>query len=160
MLEKVCGINNNNNTIKIYCPCYGKLFIARWSNWVVADLFPALDRRMHCDAKENQNRRQRLFAQENGQCGEGRGGGGRKHARSAETSKQSKPQMHLLINTRCEADVYPGNPERKKPSKAREIHAPQTRDFLGEGVAANGFCKFLLLITTSQTMSKETFSSY
>lgn len=83
----------------------------------MADLFPALDRRMHCNAKENQNRRQWLIAQENGQCGEGRGGGGRKHARSAETSKQSKPQMPLLINTQCEADVYPDNPERKSQQK-------------------------------------------
>lgn len=79
---------------------------------------------------------------------------------SAETSEQSKPQMLLLINTQCEAGAYPGQSRHKKPVKAREIHAPQTRDFLGEGVAGNGFCKFLLLITTSQTKSEETFSSY
>lgn len=80
--------------------------------------------------------------------------------RSAETSEQSKPQMPLLTNTRCEADVYPAQSREKKPGKAREIHAPQTRDFLGEGVAGNGFCKFLLLISTSQTKSEETFPSY
>lgn len=93
----------------------------------------------------------------------GEGEGERKsagHMCSAETSKQSKPQMPLLINTRCEADVYPARSREKNPGKAREIHAPQTRDFLGEGVAGNGFCKFLLLITTSQTESEETFSSY
>lgn len=68
--------------------------------------------------------------------------------------------MPLLINTQREAHVYPGQSREKKPAIAREIHAPQTGDFLGEGVAGNGFCKFLLLITTSQTKSEETFSSY
>lgn len=83
----------------------------------------------------------------------------RKRASSvfAETSKQSKAQMPLLINTQYVVDVYPGQSREKKPAKAGEIHAPQTRDFLGEGVAGNGFCKFLLLITTSQTKSEETF---
>ena len=36
---------------------------------------------------------------------------------SAETSKQSKPQMPPLINTQCEADVYPDNQERKSQPK-------------------------------------------
>lgn len=59
-----------------------------------------------------------------------------------------------------QADVYQAQFREKKPGKAGEIHALQTRDFLGEGVAGNGFCKFLLLITTSQTKSEETFPSY
>jgi hypothetical protein len=48
-------------------------------------------------------------------------------------------QMPLLINTQREADVYPGQSREKKPAKAREIHIPQTRDFLGEGAVGNGF---------------------
>lgn len=100
-----------------------------------------------------------LFAQEEpaGWRGEGKK---KENTCSAETSKQSAAQMPLLRNTQCEADVYPGQSREEKPMKAREIHIPQTRDFLGEGVAGNGFCKFLLLITTSQTKSEETLSSY
>lgn len=103
-----------------------------------------------------------LFAQEE-LAGMEREGKARTRERAcvfAETSKQSKAQMPLLINTQYVVDVYPGQSREKKPAKAGEIHAPQTRDFLGEGVAGNGFCKFLLLITTSQTKSEETFSSY
>ena len=77
----------------------------------------------------------------------GRGGKARRSESSelvcsAETSKQSKPQMPLLINTQREADVYPGQSRDKKPIKAREIHALQTRDFLGEGVAGNHSTNF------------------
>lgn len=72
---------------------------------------------------------------------------------SAQTSKQSMAQMPLLINTqrgRCLPRTIRGC------AKASEILIPQTRDFLGERVAGNGLCEFLLLITTSQTQSKET----
>lgn len=120
--------------------------------------FLALDGRVHRNAEgPKANVHGRLLR------GSGRRGEGKPRERgnrSAETSEQSKPQMPLLTNTRCEADVYPAQSREKKPGKAREIHAPQTRDFLGEGVAGNGFCKFLLLISTSQTKSEETFPSY
>ena len=46
--------------------------------------------------------------------GEGRE---KEHVGSAETSKQSKPQMPPLINTWREADVYPDNLERKSQPK-------------------------------------------
>lgn len=49
--------------------------------------------------------------------GEGKTGREKGHVYSAETSKQSKPQMPLLINTRHVADVYPDNLERKSQPK-------------------------------------------
>lgn len=61
----------------------------------------------------DQNKHRWLFAR-----GRGRRGGEREPVCSAETSKQSKPQMPLLINTPCEADVYPGQSRDKKPVKA------------------------------------------
>lgn len=140
------------------CPCYKKtLCIPRWSRWVVASIFPVLDRRMPCNAKKT---KVSIPCPSVAVCSGGEKVRKREPACSAETSKQSKPQIPLFINTQREADVYPGQSREKKLAKAREIHAPQTRDFLGEGVAGNGFCKFFLLITTSQTKSKETFSSY
>lgn len=45
---------------------------------------------------------------------------------SAETSKQSKPQMPLFINTQREADVYPGQSREKKLAKARERDSRST----------------------------------
>lgn len=138
--------------------------VPRQHGWAAVCMVRVLDGRMlHFNCQKDQSKRWwQLFVA--GWGGRAAGRPGRRktavHVCSAETSEQSKPQMPLLINTRCEADVYQAQFREKKPGKAGEIHAPQTRDFLGEGVAGNGFCKFLLLITTSQTKSKETFPSY
>ena len=132
---------------------------------------------MHCNSKGDQSRHRWLFAQENvlvetragiggylprRMCWWRSGGEGREkeYVGSAETSKQSKPQMPPLINTRREADVYPDNLERKSQPKPERFTLHKTRDFLGDGAAGNGFFKFLLLITTSQSKPKETWSSY
>lgn len=80
MLEKKCAINNKNHTIKIYCPGYEKLFTPQWSRWVVACMFPVLDRRMHCNARRNVRSTGQVAVCSGGTCRGGEGEEGEKES--------------------------------------------------------------------------------
>ena len=90
-------LNNNNNAIKICGPCCRKLIIARWTSWMVAGLFCALDRRTHCNSQGDQSRHQRLFAQENGLDGEGEGRERRKNTLVLQKPLNNQSHKCLLL---------------------------------------------------------------
>lgn len=97
MLEKNCAINNNNHTIKIYCPGYEKLFIPQWSRWMVACMFPVLDRRMHCNAKRIQRSTGQVAVCSGGTGRDGEGGEGKNESEPVCLQKPLNNQRHKCL---------------------------------------------------------------
>ena len=113
-----------------------------------------------CTVTAKGTRHRQLFAQENRLGGDGEGREGRKNTWVLQKPLNNQSHNASFYKHTVRGRCLHGQSGEKKPAKAREIHAPQTRDFLGDGAAGNGFFKFLLLITTSQSKSEETQPSY